>query len=918
MSVLTILETLLIGPLKLVFEIIFTVAHRFIGHPGLAIIVLSLVMNTLVLPLYKRADAMQEEARDKEDKLKDGVNHIKKTFSGDERMMILQTYYRQNNYKPTQALNSSVSLLLQIPFFIAAYQFLSNLEVLDNVSLGPITNMGAPDGLIVLGGLTINFLPILMTLVNIISSAIYLKGFPLKTKIQLYAMALFFLVFLYNSPACLVFYWTLNNVFSFVKNIFYKIKNPGRVLSIMLSLAGIGVAFFAVFIYSKASLIRNIFLVCVGMALQFPLIWSLVKKHIRIKEREYTPNKKVFILGAVFAAFLTGLLIPSTFIAASPQEYVDMSYFFNPAWYVVSSLCLAAGTFVVWVGVFYRLASSKGKVVFEKLIWVLCGVMTVNYMFFGTKLGTLYPTLVYETGLVFTKTEQLLNIAVVFVVAVVLYLVSSKWKQATAMVLLTAIIAVGGMSVFNMVQINSSVNAIAVSENADEIPSFQLSKEGKNVIVVMLDRAMGEYVPYAFNEKPELKEKFDGFTYYSNVISFGGHTNFGVPSLVGGYEYTPVEMNKRSEELLADKHNEALKLMPAVFSENGYDVTVCDPPYAGYKQIPDLSIYDDLSNVKAYTSGGKFDDNRNEKYEVESNLRNFFCFAVMKSMPLSVQPLIYNDGSYNKADYVHEDIFYKQSVNDDLYRATGMYIGFTEPYNVMKTLPSITECTDNDQNTFMFIANKMTHDAMYLQMPEYVPALEVDNTEYELAHPDRFTIDGKTLAMDTAVKKMHYQANMAAYIVLGEWFDYLRENDVYDNSRIIVVSDHGYDLNHMPEFTIEGENLETYYPLLMVKDFESTGFDISDEFMTNADVPSLAVEGIIENPVNPFTGKVINNAEKYSHEQFVALSHIHFINKNNGNTYLPSKWASVKDDMREMDNWTFYPEEFILDEYTVK
>ena len=232
MTFFSILETLLIGPLKLIFEIIFELAHRFIGHPGLAIIVLSLIMNILVLPLYKRADAMQEESRDIEAKLHDGVAHIKKTFSGDERMMILQTYYRQNHYKPTDALNGSVSLLLEIPFFMAAYLFLSLLEILKGVSLGPIKDLGSPDGLLVIGGLAINILPILMTLINVISSALYLKGFPLKTKIQLYAMALFFLVFLYSSPSCLVFYWTLNNLFSLVKTIFYKLKNPQKVLRI--------------------------------------------------------------------------------------------------------------------------------------------------------------------------------------------------------------------------------------------------------------------------------------------------------------------------------------------------------------------------------------------------------------------------------------------------------------------------------------------------------------------------------------------------------------------------------------------------------------------------------------------------------------------------------------------------------------
>jgi membrane protein insertase Oxa1/YidC/SpoIIIJ len=138
---------------------------------------------------------MQERARDTEAALKKGVDHIKKTFSGNERMMMLQTYYRQNHYSPTNALKGSVSLLLEIPFFMAAYQFLSGLNLLQGVSFGPIADLSAPDGLLKIGALTLNLLPILMTVINFISAAIYLKGFPLKTKIQLYGMAVFFLFF---------------------------------------------------------------------------------------------------------------------------------------------------------------------------------------------------------------------------------------------------------------------------------------------------------------------------------------------------------------------------------------------------------------------------------------------------------------------------------------------------------------------------------------------------------------------------------------------------------------------------------------------------------------------------------------------------------------------------------------------------
>ena len=33
---------------------------------------------------------------------------------------------------------------------------------------------------------------------------------------------------------------------------------------------------------------------------------------------------------------------------------------------------------------------------------------------------------------------------------------------------------------------------------------------------------------------------------------------------------------------------------------------------------------------------------------------------------------------------------------------------------------------------------------------------------------------------------------MASYRALGDWFDYLRANNLYDNTRIIIVSDHGH------------------------------------------------------------------------------------------------------------------------------
>lgn len=920
MSIFQILETLLIGPLKLLFEFIFELSGRFVSHPGVMIIFLSLIMNILVLPLYRRADAMQEEARETETRLHKGVAHIKKVFSGDEKMMILQTYYRQNHYKPTDALRGSTSLLLEIPFFMAAYQYLSHLKILEGVSFGPIADLSKPDGLLVIGGLAINLLPFLMTFVNLISTALYLKGFPLKAKIQLYGMAAFFLVFLYTSPAGLVFYWTLNNVFSLVKTIFYKIKNPGKVLRYMTAAAGIAFILLGAVFYPSPSIKKRLFLVGIGIALMLPLILHTVKPFISFKRKGIPaePKKSVFVCATVFLTILVGVVIPSTVIASSPQEFVELMHYYNPIWYIVSSFLIAAGAFLVWMRVFYWLASPAYKVLFEKAVCALCGVAVVNYMFFGTNLGVLSSSLKFENGLSFSLTEQLINLAVSAAIALVMYLLVTKWRKIAVPVTLTASIALGAMAAINITTINSSLDKI-VTEGSEDTPGFRLSTKGKNVVVIMLDRAMGEYIPYVFNEKPELKEKYAGFTLYENTISFGGFTNFGAPSLLGGYEYTPVEMNKRENESLVSKHNEALKVMPVLFHNNGYEVTMCDPPYANYQWIPDLSVFDEYPEIKTYITEGRYSEPEVYQQSIDNKLRNTFVYSFMKTLPLCFQTTVYADGTYNQSQTLGIPNYTSQTMTG-ISKADGLSKMFMSSYNVIANFSAITNVTNDEKNTFLFLSNSMTHEPALLSEPDYLPAESIDNTAYDAAHADRFVLDGKTLDMSNELQISHYHANMCALLRLGEWLDYLRANKVYDNTRIILASDHGRDLSSNKELILDSGSddpfdVELYYPLLLVKDFNSTEFTTSDEFMTNADVPTLATKEIIDRPVNPFTGKEINNREKTAHDQFITRSSDWNTSNNNKNTFSASSWASVRDNLKDKRNWSFHNKNVVLNEH---
>ena len=76
----------------------------------IAIIMVSIVINLLILPLYKRSDAMQEQERKKQKEMERWEKHIRKTFRGDERFMMLSTYYRQQDYQPVNAVRDFPSL----------------------------------------------------------------------------------------------------------------------------------------------------------------------------------------------------------------------------------------------------------------------------------------------------------------------------------------------------------------------------------------------------------------------------------------------------------------------------------------------------------------------------------------------------------------------------------------------------------------------------------------------------------------------------------------------------------------------------------------------------------------------------------------------------------------------------------------
>ena len=94
-----------------------------------------------------------------------------------------------------------------------------------------------------------------------------------------------------------------------------------------------------------------------------------------------------------------------------------------------------------------------------------------------------------------------------------------------------------------------------------------------------------------------------------------------------------------------------------------------------------------------------------------------------------------------------------------------------------------------------------------------------------------------------------------------------------------------------------------FNPVLMVKDFENKRFSVDERFMTNADVPTIAMNELIESPVNPYSGNPINNSEK-NNSYHVVQKVENSIRENHGNVLLPAYWYVYHgEDIYDVNNW---------------
>ena len=937
---------ILIFPLVQILEFFYQFVFEIANKEGIAVIALSLIVTLCCLPLYIVAERWQEIQRRTEAALRGGVERIKVCFKGDEQYMILSTFYRQHHYHPMMALRSSFSLLIQVPFFIAAYHFLSGLGSLRGVPFLFIRDMGSPDALFSLFGFSVNVLPIAMTLINCVSGAIYSRGHPAREKVQIYAMAAVFLVLLYNSPAGLVLYWTMNNALSLVKNVFYKMKNPLKVLYVCLCV------FCALCLLSSFTVLRNVekfFRVVVfafGMVMPFvPFAVQKLSKvmdgHLSTLDKNVKLRFSIFFFSALLLALLCGLAIPTTIIESEVENYCFVDGIRSPFAFVSVVIAQAVGFFVLWPTVFYAFFSAKVKKVITFFFSALALCALVNCFAFGGEYGPIYPELIFMEQQNFfpTAPEFIVNSMLIIFCFCGVFWVLEKMPSAMKFLLFVPFVSLAIVSAVNCGKINSAYSKMPPPDFESEIePVLHLSRTGKNAIILMQDGCYSPFIPYVFEECGGLSKEFDGFKWYPNAVSMGRLTMPGISGIFGGYDFTPFQINLDEEKTLQTKFNEALLTLPLLFSESGWRVQVSDLPYENFLEYPTSDMYianPDLAQWGGVEVESHDDPNKNNwefKYKnhntiAHNNLekvyadrwyarhgvqkdpyvstqifRNFILFAFFK-----IAPPILRRGIY------HCEYWLSFNKYEDSSR-------FIDCYSVHDYLPELTDFYDGGMNgevakgTLLMICNYATHEPSFLQAPEYEYAKKVTNR------------GNSPFKDDIAFSTM-----CGVFRRFSEFLDYLKKNDAYDNTRIIIVSDHGLHkdagklLENAPNFPMQkGRSMVT----LMVKDFDSHGEfvcarmseenfsngifgnEIDMTFMTNADTPYLATKDLIPDAKNPFTGNALKVENKNDYA-IISSARAQSTRIRHEKKYAvrDDEWYTVRDNIFVNENWqSLYPD----------
>ena len=256
---------------------------------------------------------------------------------------------------------------------------------------------------------------------------------------------------------------------------------------------------------------------------------------------------------------------------------------------------------------------------------------------------------------------------------------------------------------------------------------MSLSSEN-NVLVFVLDRYDEDFFTDLIAEKPEFKERLDGFTYYSNMVGEYSATNWAIPFMLSGqYCLQGSFATWRDSSCEGDVYWEEL-------IAHGYEMGI----YSNMECIPSKAALNSINSVKAFHSVSDYNEFTVLLYR----------FVMCKYFPDIVKPAIWLIGSeFN--DYRWMDGEFRDWESTNLI--------------MVDQLDEKAVTADKDIPQFKFIHIGGTHSPW---------DIDEEGNRIEGYSDEKVCAEG------------------SLNIVL-KYMDEMKELGIYDCSAIIITADHG-------------------------------------------------------------------------------------------------------------------------------
>ena len=374
-------------------------------------------------------------------------------------------------------------------------------------------------------------------------------------------------------------------------------------------------------------------------------------------------------------------------------------------------------------------------------------------------------------------------------------------------------------------------------EQEKTVPSsthYSFSKDKNNVAIFFLDMFTGGHIEDIFGSEPALAKRFAGFVWFPDTVAVSSMTSGSGPSMYGGDRYTPPEMDKRPNETLMDKFSEGMAFFAENFIRQGYTVSFEHNDYALNQSY--FAENREKGRVRLVTvprekALAQYGALLEKQVETVDNTNFLLLLGAFKAAPYFLKRTIYGE-----AKWLGVNAFGPQMENT-MYNAARL-----------ACLPGLSD-TDSPTPTLNFFYNTLPHFSWHLPPDSLVPV------------PDPYPeTKGQLIKVDGLLPE-HLFNETHTLRFLADFLDWLRAEGMYDNTMIILASDHceadsrmlnmalGVTEKGQTEWQVNNAFRGRPHALLMIKDFaDNAPFRTDAALMSSQDVPALACTALGDTP----------------------------------------------------------------------